>query len=264
MSEFNRGIYDYIIATDEVGGGTRSIVAESERAKTKSRKRKRDREYGVARGIDFQGVENVINFDCPPNADAYVHRVGRTARGYEHGTALTFMIPEEERLLSQLEQRVGRGVADDTPIKPYKFRMSEVEGFRYRVKDAMRSVTKASIKEARLKEIRTEILNSKRLQTHFDENPRDLQVLRHDDVLQPIRVQPHLKYIPPYLVPKALRVPEATTSEAKTDSSQKRPKRNADYSRKGQKTSSRKSSSFQAKGKVHQRRKDPLRTFGLK
>lgn len=58
----------------------------------------------------------------------------RTARGHEHGTALTFMIPDEERLLSQLEQRVGRRAADPLSIKPYKFRMSEVEGFRYRVK----------------------------------------------------------------------------------------------------------------------------------
>ena len=31
----------------------------------------------MCRGIDFQGVENVINFDFPPTPDAYVHRVGR-------------------------------------------------------------------------------------------------------------------------------------------------------------------------------------------
>lgn len=113
MKEFNRGIYDYIIATDEVGISRGGTVAEAERngvPKKKSRKRKRDKEYGVARGVDFQGqsvpvgvydlktlyqievvvakpftmfvsgVENVINFDCPPSADAYVHRVGRYSR----------------------------------------------------------------------------------------------------------------------------------------------------------------------------------------
>ena len=36
-------------------------------------------------------------------------------------------------------------------------------------------------------------------QAHFEDNPRDLQVLRHDKVLQPTRVQPHLKHIPSYL-----------------------------------------------------------------
>lgn len=58
MNEFNRGIYDYIIATDEVGISRGGAAAEAESTgvqRTKSRKRKRDKEYGVARGIDFQG-----------------------------------------------------------------------------------------------------------------------------------------------------------------------------------------------------------------
>ena len=66
-------------------------------------------------------------------------QTSRTARGYEHGSALTFMTPGEEGLLTELEQRMevggqgSRGSAGSL-IKPYKFRMSEVEGFRYRVK----------------------------------------------------------------------------------------------------------------------------------
>jgi len=36
-------------------------------------------------------------------------------------------------------------------------------------------------------------------QAHFEQNPRDLQMLRHDRTLQPTRVQPHLQHIPPYL-----------------------------------------------------------------
>jgi len=45
------------------------------------KKRNRDKESGVARGIDFQFVSNVINFDFPLNSLSYWHRVGRTARG---------------------------------------------------------------------------------------------------------------------------------------------------------------------------------------
>lgn len=83
MEEFNRGIYDYVIATDEVhshsqrGPGSGGGRAEGKGGGGKGGKRKRDREYGVSRGIDFQGVENVVNFDFPPSSDAYVHRVGR-------------------------------------------------------------------------------------------------------------------------------------------------------------------------------------------
>ena len=40
-------------------------------------RRKKDKEAGVARGIDFQNVSNVINFDFPPDVDSYIHRVGR-------------------------------------------------------------------------------------------------------------------------------------------------------------------------------------------
>ena len=47
--------------------------------------------YGVSRGLDFQGVNFVINFDLPPTAAAYTHRIGRTARGGASGTALSFI-----------------------------------------------------------------------------------------------------------------------------------------------------------------------------
>lgn len=46
-----------------------------------SGKRKKDKESGVARGIDFQYVSTVINFDFPLDTLSYVHRAGRTARG---------------------------------------------------------------------------------------------------------------------------------------------------------------------------------------
>lgn len=39
--------------------------------------RGKDKEYGVSRGVDFQNVANVINFDFPNTVDSYIHRVGR-------------------------------------------------------------------------------------------------------------------------------------------------------------------------------------------
>ena len=61
----------------------------------------------------------------------------RTARGHDSGAALTFVTPAEEGLLGELEARLkgaGSEASGSSLIKPYKFHMSEIEGFRYRVK----------------------------------------------------------------------------------------------------------------------------------
>jgi ATP-dependent RNA helicase DDX56/DBP9 len=45
--------------------------------------------------------------------------------------------------------------------------MDEIEGFRYRARDVLRSITSVAIKEARLKEIKNELLNSLKLKVNF-------------------------------------------------------------------------------------------------
>jgi len=45
----------------------------------------------AARGIDITGVTHVVNYECPENEDAYLHRIGRTGRAGETGTAITFV-----------------------------------------------------------------------------------------------------------------------------------------------------------------------------
>lgn len=49
----------------------------------------------LARGIDFKGVNLVINYDVPNSAQAYVHRIGRTGRGGREGKAVTFYTKED-------------------------------------------------------------------------------------------------------------------------------------------------------------------------
>ena len=63
----------------------------------------------------------------------------------------------------------------------------------------MRAVTKVAIREARLKEIKHELLNSQKLQSYFEDNPRDLQLLRHDKSLHTVTRQAHLQNVPDYL-----------------------------------------------------------------
>ncbi|XP_061150088.1 probable ATP-dependent RNA helicase DDX56 [Syngnathus typhle] len=206
ITQFNQGFYDYIIATDE-----RSLAEPGAAPKPAGRGKKkskgseaRAKEYSVSRGVDFQNVANVINFDFPATVESYIHRVGRTARADNPGTALSFVAHTETALLSEVEETLT-GDNAESALKPYQFKMETIEGLRYRCRDAMRSVTKQAVREARLKEIKQELLNSEKLKTYFEDNPRDLQLLRHDRDLHPAVIKPHLKNIPEYLIPEALR-----------------------------------------------------------
>lgn len=126
------------------------------------RSAKVDAESGVGRGIDFARVANVINFDMPPNVETYIHRVGRwviaemrgsqrrsrnvlcrTARAWSKGTALTFADADsatDARTVNAVRAMLARYLGDADLLKPYNFRMEELDGFRYRARDVLRQV----------------------------------------------------------------------------------------------------------------------------
>lgn len=56
--------------------------------------------------------------------------------------------------------------------------------------------------QARLRELKLEMLNSSKLKAHFEDNPRELDLLRHDKVLRPSAVHPALASVPSYLIPE--------------------------------------------------------------
>ncbi|HEX6306551.1 MAG TPA: DEAD/DEAH box helicase [Longimicrobiales bacterium] len=64
----------------------------------------------VARGIDVEALEHVVNFDVPNVPEDYIHRVGRTARAEATGDAYTLVSPEEERDMREIERMVGRRI----------------------------------------------------------------------------------------------------------------------------------------------------------
>jgi ATP-dependent RNA helicase RhlE len=65
----------------------------------------------AARGLDIDDITHVINFDPPHGDDDYVHRVGRTGRAGRSGTGVTFVLPEQQRDVAKLAQRLGHGDA---------------------------------------------------------------------------------------------------------------------------------------------------------
>ena len=76
VEQFNKGVYNVIVAADEkVLDEGQKVKGEHKVDKDKDNsKRVKDKESGVARGIDFQFVANVINFDFPSEPDSYIHR----------------------------------------------------------------------------------------------------------------------------------------------------------------------------------------------
>lgn len=58
----------------------------------------------VARGIDIDDIQMVINYDVPRDAEDYVHRIGRTARADRDGVAITFVSDKDIRPFMQIER----------------------------------------------------------------------------------------------------------------------------------------------------------------
>jgi ATP-dependent RNA helicase RhlE len=80
----------------------------------------------AARGIDVEQLGHVVNFDVPKAPDDYIHRVGRTGRAEATGEAFTFVSPQEEGELRDIERVVGKKLPRVVvPDFDYKARAAE-------------------------------------------------------------------------------------------------------------------------------------------
>jgi ATP-dependent RNA helicase RhlE len=64
----------------------------------------------AARGIDVDGVTHVFNFDLPDVPEAYIHRIGRTARAGTEGVSISFCAPHERDNLRQIERLIKKSI----------------------------------------------------------------------------------------------------------------------------------------------------------
>lgn len=85
-----------------------------------------------ARGIDIPDVSYVINYDLPEKKENYVHRVGRTGRGVNRGTAVSYCSPEEKNQLEKIQEFLNKPV-EVIPISKNEYKttlsyFSEKEG----------------------------------------------------------------------------------------------------------------------------------------
>jgi len=58
----------------------------------------------ASRGLDVEDITHVVNYDLPEDPEAYIHRIGRTARAGRDGVAWSFVCPDQGDLLSAIEQ----------------------------------------------------------------------------------------------------------------------------------------------------------------
>lgn len=63
-----------------------------------------------ARGVDIPNVDFVVNYDIPDISENYVHRVGRTGRGMNKGTAVSFCSSEEQALINEIEKFMDKKI----------------------------------------------------------------------------------------------------------------------------------------------------------
>ncbi|MFP5502296.1 MAG: DEAD/DEAH box helicase, partial [Candidatus Sericytochromatia bacterium] len=64
----------------------------------------------AARGLDISGITHVVNLHVPDNTETYVHRSGRTGRAGRKGTAITLVVPAEERDFVRIQKDLREGM----------------------------------------------------------------------------------------------------------------------------------------------------------
>jgi ATP-dependent RNA helicase RhlE len=72
----------------------------------------------AARGIDVFGITHVINYDVPDTVEAFTHRIGRTGRASRTGEAFTFAGRDDRKIISQIEQTLGRKMIRNNSFGP--------------------------------------------------------------------------------------------------------------------------------------------------
>ena len=90
----------------------------------------------AARGIDVSGIELVINYDLPEDAENYVHRIGRTARAGQGGRAISFATPDQGGDVQSIERLIRTalpiGRHHEIPTEQFKRHSSPQQGGRLR------------------------------------------------------------------------------------------------------------------------------------
>ncbi|TMW49675.1 hypothetical protein DOY81_005244 [Sarcophaga bullata] len=159
----------------------------------------------MGRGIDFKGVNLVINYDFPPSTISYIHRIGRTGRAGRTGKAITFFTQDDTpnlRSIAQIIQNSGGKVPEfmlnmkkpkksdkkklanfapkrediSTKIKPEQERQDKLDKLEKVIQKKLKSGQLSDEENEKLKRIqKIRNLNNKRQQLAKDKRQKNLK-----------------------------------------------------------------------------------------
>ena len=138
-------------------------------------------------------------------------------------------------------------------LSALRFEMEQIRGFRYRTEGVLAKLRPAVVREARVEGLRKELINSQKLQAHFEAKPSDLTALKlshvHQAPLVAGQVDRSLRQVPGYMVPKSLlKNPNGVIGQATKALSRNK---GAGGGRGGR-----------GKGRGKGKKRDPLKNFG--
>ena len=108
----------------------------------------------LARGIDVSEVDYVINYDVPDQPEDYIHRIGRTGRAGAKGLAITFVTPETESALRDIEKLIKQKIPE-MELRDFDIAAAAAES-------ASASISAQSRRDPEVNRVKRDLLNRER------------------------------------------------------------------------------------------------------
>jgi len=156
---------------------------------------------GNEKGLKLKNVRNAIFFTMAANYGEYSKIVNQIS--FEDGYIISLIgKPEENEILSRLEEKqkehLGGVLFTELPVKKHI-----LAKYSYRVSDALKSITPKTIKAEKSKELKRQLIGSKKLKKYFEEHPTEKEILVKElgKNKDPDYRFADLKILPDYLIP---------------------------------------------------------------
>ncbi len=91
----------------------------------------------AARGLDVERISHVVNYDIPYDAEAYIHRIGRTGRAGRKGDAILFVSPREQRMLRSIEKATRQHIEPLALPTTEAVNNKRIADFKQRISDVL-------------------------------------------------------------------------------------------------------------------------------